>query len=136
MADGAWKWKSGPGTGHMELGTEKWQLRSRQVAFLFNFKSGKIYITLVACTSTPAPCHTVLLPGVCMSCGAGHSSHVECSHVACVVRGKLKLGFNFSIRQRRAVNNAITHPRCNLLIKIFNWLFTYIFWRRRRRRRC
>lgn len=48
----------GRGTWNWELATENWQLRSRQVAFLFNFKSGKIYITLVACTSTPAPCHT------------------------------------------------------------------------------
>lgn len=85
--------KSGAGT-RQAVGTGNFD--QGNLRFLFNFKSGKIYITLVACTSIPP--YPPLLPGVFMSCGAGHLSHVDAAMLP--VRGKLKVGFNFSIRPR------------------------------------
>lgn len=112
------------------LGTENWQLRTEATSIT----ASCVFCLILNLAKFISHSLHARVPQLCpLAHRAASGRMYELSHVAAaMLRGKLKVGFNFSRRQRRAVNNAITHPRCNLLIKIFNWLFTYIFWRRRR----
>lgn len=81
---GSWNW----GTGNFD---------QAKLRFLFNLKSGKIYITLVACTSIPPyPSLSLHIPSCFRAylwTGAGHLSPVDATMLPAACAGQIESRF-------------------------------------------